>query len=223
MICPKCSITNAEGVKFCKGCGSLIQEPARKNLCPNGHPLDPAWGNVCPYCNPGASADSGKSVKREPTIREDNPPKPPDFQARRKTKTETDDSQKRKKTVIASVSGEEQKLPPGSKNRLVGFLITFSMDPSGQFFEIREGRHIIGKGNDADISIPGDNMMSSRHAVLLYRRGKFLFHDELSTNGSFINGEEAVGDVELNNYDMLKTGNTDFRFIMVNPVNEESL
>lgn len=214
MICPKCKTSNAEGVKFCKGCGSLIQEPVRKNVCPNGHPLDPAWGNVCPYCNPD------KSVGREPTSGEINPPKHPP----QRPPTKIDPvSPPRPPTIIAPIPGEEQKLPPGSKNRLVGFLVTFSIDPSGQFFEIREGRHVIGKGNDADISIPSDNMLSSRHAVLLYRRGKFLFHDELSTNGSFINGEEAAGDVELNNYDMLKMGNTEFRFVMANPVNEESL
>jgi pSer/pThr/pTyr-binding forkhead associated (FHA) protein len=76
---------------------------------------------------------------------------------------------------------------------------------------------MIGTGNKADIIIPENTMMSSEHAILLYRRGKFLFRDNLSTNGSFINGEEIMGDVELANYDNLNMGNTEFRLIMVDP------
>jgi len=104
----------------------------------------------------------------------------------------------------------------------VGFLITYSNDPSGEYFEIREGRHVIGAGVDTDITLKGDKNVSSEHSILLFRRGLFLIRDNLSTNGTFVNGEEIVGDVSLNNYDKIKMGDTQFTLIIIEPPNENT-
>jgi pSer/pThr/pTyr-binding forkhead associated (FHA) protein len=121
----------------------------------------------------------------------------------------------RRKTVIASTQNLGDKPPlQGQKNKLVAFLLTYSIDPMGQYYEVREGRHIIGGGERADIFIPNDSLMSSEHAILLYRRGRFFFQDNLSTNGSFINGQEAVGQIKLNNYDEITVGSTTLRLVM---------
>lgn len=58
--------------------------------------------------------------------------------------------------------------------------------------------------------------------MLLYRRGKFLFQDNLSTNGSFVNGEKAIGQIELKNYDEIKLGNTIFKLIDQEKKEEQS-
>ncbi|MBF0497841.1 MAG: FHA domain-containing protein, partial [Deltaproteobacteria bacterium] len=48
-------------------------------------------------------------------------------------------------------------------------------------------------------------------------RGKFLFRDNLSTNGSFVNGQDVDGDVELANFDEITTGQTILRLVKVEP------
>lgn len=229
--CPKCQTQNPDEAKFCKKCRAILGKvEVEKNRCPNGHILDPSWGGICPHCKPNAGAPP--SPQRPRTVAEGGSPinrgafpggisDPP----RRKTKVEGDgpvrpevnpDKRPRGKTQIMHMD-DEGKPVTADKRRLVGFLVSFSNRPEGFFFEIREGRHVIGSGADADIRISDDPMMSSQHAILLYRRGKFMFQDNLSTNGSFINGEEVNGNVELYNYDMISMGNTEFCLIMVDP------
>lgn len=231
---PKCNAPNPDSAKFCKKCGALIGKSGENKTCSKGHVLDPSWGGRCPQCESAARAVQPDGI-RPPTLLEDPPDAPPPLpppsqQPRRKTKVEGGpgpvptpgpDMKKlggsKRKTVVAPMHGGEVRPEPSALNRLVGFLVTYSDDPSGHFFDIREGRYVIGSGDRSDIHIPNDGMMSSEHAILLYRRGKFLFRDNLSTNGSFINEEEVIGDTELANYDAILLGNTEFRLIMVEP------
>jgi hypothetical protein len=101
--------------------------------------------------------------------------------------------------------------------RIVGMLLSFSRDPTGEIFPIREGRNTIGSGETkegdvCDILFPEDRKMSGFHAVILYRRGRCFISDQLSTNGTFVNDEE-VDKLELPNYARLILGKTQFTFI----------
>ncbi len=240
MECPKCKTANSANAKFCKSCGSIIGKSEKKR-CPHGHVLDPTWGGRCAICEsggdrPAPSPDGGPHKGK--TIREEGlPPFPPDMgksgQPIRKTKMEPgtmsepsptppdpnvprpDSGRRRKKTMVMSDYAQEgQNEGVSEARRLVGFLVTYSHKPAGEFFELREGRYVIGSGTRSDIYI-SDNMMSSEHAILLFRRGKFLFRDNLSTNGSFVNGEEVIGDIEVGNYDNINMGDTEFRLIKI--------
>jgi len=219
--CPKCKETNPDNANFCKSCRSPIPKSEDKIRCPNGHIMDPSW-TECPICQAANKADDGEISQYKKTAFESYPNSNRPEPAIRKTKLEgtieqpsnNKPNKKPRKTVVQSIN-EDENGSTAIQNRLVAFLVTFSIDSSGQFFPIREGRHTIGCGDNSDICIRDDNKMSSQHAVLLYRRGKFLFGDNLSTNGSFVNGAEVMDKIELNNYDTIKMGNTEFRFIMV--------
>ena len=95
--------------------------------------------------------------------------------------------------------------------KLVGWLVSFTIDPNGADFKLFEGRNSIGSDMGCDIHIPNDSAISSKHLTILYRMGHFKFKDELSTNGTFINDVfEEEGN--LKDGDMIRVGDTIFKF-----------
>jgi hypothetical protein len=105
-----------------------------------------------------------------------------------------------------STGGER---PNGRK--LVGWLVSFTLDPNGVDFKLYEGRNIIGKDQACDIVIGQDPAISGKHLTILYRMGYFKFKDEFSTNGTFINDVfEEEGN--LQDGDLIKIGETILKF-----------
>jgi pSer/pThr/pTyr-binding forkhead associated (FHA) protein len=99
---------------------------------------------------------------------------------------------------------------------LVGFLVTYSQSLNGDFFPLYEGKNIIGRDTSASICIQGDPNISDRHLSILYRPvdRKFKFKDELSSNGTFINGE-LTDEGELKNSDVIRIGATRILFMKI--------
>jgi hypothetical protein len=224
--CLKCQTPNPDGARFCKACRAPMSNTQEKKRCPNGHIMDPTW-KICPICQGAAgSAQKAKVMNRQKTlVQPENAALRVSGGPRRKTKVEghmpgavsTGEKKARRKTVVISREGSDENKDSAARPHIVGFLVTYSHEPSGAYFVIREGRHIIGAGKKTDITIKGDKNISSEHSILLFRRGLFLIRDNLSTNGTFLNGEEISGDVQLNNYDKIKMGDTEFTLMMVHP------
>lgn len=111
-----------------------------------------------------------------------------------------------------------QGAAPGNApvRKLVGFLVTYNRDPNGRAFNIYEGRNFIGRDPSCDICVPEDDQMSGRHLSILYRNvdNKFKFRDEQSSNGTFVN-KHLLDDGTLENYDIIRAGNTIFIFIAI--------
>jgi pSer/pThr/pTyr-binding forkhead associated (FHA) protein len=108
----------------------------------------------------------------------------------------------------------------------MGILITYTWRPEGQLFAIREGKNFIGAGNvssDAshrpcDILITNDPRLSSEHALILCRHGRYDIVDQESSNGTFLNSELVpLQGTDLPNYAEIKTGSTVWTFIKINP------
>ena len=116
-------------------------------------------------------------------------------------------------TIIAGV-GTSEKHKEGKK--LVGFLVSYSLNPLGEFFPVFEGRNYIGRDNSSNICIQGDSLISSKHFSILYRPidKKFKFKDEHSSNGTFIN-EKLLDEGELKNFDTILIGSTKLLFIAI--------
>lgn len=96
--------------------------------------------------------------------------------------------------------------------KLVGWLVTYSLDPMGVDFKLYEGRNIIGRNVECNISV-NDNMVSDRHAVILFRSGKYSITDSQSSHGTFVNDRDI--DLEpcyLQDGDMIRMGKTLFKF-----------
>lgn len=96
--------------------------------------------------------------------------------------------------------------------RLVGWLVTYSLDPLGIDYKIYEGKNYIGKNYDCSICV-NDPMVSGRHAIILFRANKFILKDNLSTNGTFVNNEDIEdAQYEIHDGDIIQVGQTYFKF-----------
>jgi len=115
--------------------------------------------------------------------------------------------------------GEDEGGMPGAPTtgyrttrKLVGWLVTYSLDPMGVDFKLYEGRNIIGRSMDCNITV-NDEMVSSEHAVLLYRANKYSITDRQSSHGTFVNGSDIdLEPMYLEDGDKIRVGKTEFLF-----------
>ncbi|MDC0117744.1 FHA domain-containing protein [Flavobacteriaceae bacterium] len=117
-------------------------------------------------------------------------------------------------TIGRPVTNEENsKSNSSQKRKLRGWLVSFDIEDFGVDFKLFEGRNSIGSKSSSDITIQ-DPQVSSLHGLILYKKNKFILTDELSTNGTFLNGEELIprNTYDLNDGDEIKTGDTTLLF-----------
>lgn len=96
--------------------------------------------------------------------------------------------------------------------KLVGWLVSYSLDALGVDFKLYEGRNIIGRDADCNISV-NDNMVSGKHAVLLFRAGKYSITDSQSSHGTFVNGRDIeLEPCYIQDGDEIRMGKTIFKF-----------
>ena len=81
-------------------------------------------------------------------------------------------------------------------------------------WRLYEGTNLIGRDAKNTIIISKDPTISSEHAVILYKKGKFKIKDKMTANGTFINGVELEVEeaFDLNDGDDLRLGNSIFKF-----------
>lgn len=108
--------------------------------------------------------------------------------------------------------------------RIAGVLVTYSWQPAGQLFPIREGKNYIGAGRVADeggidcqVQITTDPEMSGTHALILCRHGRYDLVDLNSSNGTFVDGQmvPTQAGVELADRAAIRTGATIWRFLRI--------
>lgn len=113
---------------------------------------------------------------------------------------------------VSTPNGERIQRVFREARKIVGWLVSYTLDPLGVDFKLYEGRNIIGRDMDCNITV-NDNMVSSKHAVLLFRAGKYSITDSQSSHGTFVNNT----DIDLDPYylqdgDIIKMGQTTFKF-----------
>jgi len=98
---------------------------------------------------------------------------------------------------------------PRAQRKLVGWLVSYTIDPLGIDFRLYEGKNMIGSAPGNEITVLGDKLVSSKHATVLFRNGKCRLKDEFSTNGTFLNGSDLDDEVlNLSDGDIIKVGST---------------
>lgn len=188
--------------------------------CANGHLYDPAiYGDKCPFC-PSPTGSTKVNT---------------DFQEGLGTKVLGGDDPKPTETigingndaaggatVIRHVGGTATGETGVSENRrLVGLLVSYSANPTGEVYKVYEGRTTIGRDRTCDIPFPNDSHMSAKHLLIQYVEAKGAFRaqefDKGSANGSYVNGQVYVlGDViDLKNNDVIVIGGTKFIFLAI--------
>jgi hypothetical protein len=80
----------------------------------------------------------------------------------------------------------------------------------GEHFDLFGGVSL-GRAADADIRLD-DRYASGIHARVFNRGGGYFVEDMNSTNGTLLNSRELHGEAELNPGDVIRIGDTEFRF-----------
>ena len=197
--------------------------------CANGHLYDPAiYGDKCPFC-PSPTGSTKVNT---------------DFQEGLGTKVLGGDEPKPTETI--GINGNDAAGDPqavihhggfanicfanrtangetgvSENRRLVGLLVSYSANPTGEVYKVYEGRTTIGRDRTCDIPFPNDSHMSAKHLLIQYVEAKGAFraqeYDQGSANGSYVNGQVYVlGDViDLKNNDVIVIGGTKFIFLTI--------
>lgn len=202
--------------------------------CPNGHYYQ---GDSCPYCRTGEQKGNATTLKTEVFIGiDDSQPTSVDSSqgdnfvgGQNKTMVAGQDTfvsgaQSPKVNYNRTVFGDEEvgapvsggqngpKKEPRYGRKLVGWLVTYSIDELGADYKLYEGRNIIGRDLDCNITV-NDNHMSGKHAVLLFRANKYSLTDSQSSHGTFVNDEDIELEPRyLRDGDIIRMGNTVFKF-----------
>ncbi len=113
--------------------------------------------------------------------------------------------------ILAPSSAGVQAARPGPRTgRLV---VVKSPDLSeGEDFELDSAQLTIGRGRQNDITIPTDEYASARHARFEPRQDGVWVQDLGSTNGTYLNGTRLDRPRRLTQGDIVRVGETDFRF-----------
>lgn len=198
-----------------------------EHRCPEcQNALDPSW-TQCPYCEAKKKAGDKTRVPSNAPVAAVGAP------GRRATRADTPASvapaaaaaapapSARGHTMVDSqpVGSPGAARAGGGGRRLTGVVTTFTWSRLGQLFEVRDGRNYVGSGDVSsennrrcDILVPEDHLLSSAHFLILCRGGKYIISDNLSTNGTWLNGEQIDTSVELPDNAVIKAGATVFKF-----------
>lgn len=165
-----------------------------ETVCPNGHPMDPSWTS-CPRCEAESRAQEPSSFSRAPSG--SNATRSGSSSMPSRSPTKSDSSYATDSSVTRydndAPTGSSSVRPPPSGRTIVGVLVSYSWDRHGELFVIYEGRNVVGKGSidseggrPCDVQMTCDETMSSEHAHIFYRGGRYQLFDNRSTNGTYL-------------------------------------
>jgi FHA domain len=83
---------------------------------------------------------------------------------------------------------------------------------AGDVFTLNAHPLTVGRSNNNDVSLDGDEYASGRHARFEPRRDGVWLEDIGSTNGTFVNGIRLTRERRLTPGDVVRIGETDLRF-----------
>lgn len=215
--CPNGHYYQGDHCPYCKSSGSSSNNPTMKTELYANQGETPTQANET-YVYPNSSGT--KTTIRESAL-EPNPNETFIDDVIRNTPQNKASLPSSSRTVFGDENEfESVSTPTGTKvqrvfresRKLVGWLVSYTIEPLGVDFKLYEGRNIIGRDIDCGITV-NDNMVSAKHAVLLFRAGKFSITDTQSSHGTFVNDT----DIELEPYylqdgDVIKMGQTIFKF-----------
>lgn len=207
-----------------------------EHRCPECHnALDPSWPQ-CPYCEAKRKAGDKTSRPASAGAAAASAAAPAPASTHRSTRLDTPVASTAAPTGSAAATAaparghtmvDSQPGGPagaaragGGGRKLTGVVTSFTWSRLGQLFEVRDGRNYVGSGDVSsennrrcDIHVPEDHLLSSAHFLILCQSGKYIISDNLSTNGTFLNGEQIdTRGIELPDNAVIKAGATVFVF-----------
>ena len=230
MICPRCNQHNNDDVKFCRKCGA----PMERRTCDNGHTIPDGLAE-CPYCPkktvaeppPTAEVQAGAAdegtVLVSPTELEKSGVKP------RSGPGPKPGGGRKGTVVVVPGRGDEPPAPASGveaggiarsgDSPLVGFIVSFSLDPNGVFWPLRYGRTRIGSAETNQVRLL-HAQVSGEHARILVHDNqgtpKIWCEDCGSSNGTQLNGAGVFNDrPDVHSGDVLQVGPVELKLLLL--------
>ena len=100
--------------------------------------------------------------------------------------------------------------PPIRSGRLV--VVKSPALREGEVYALDSAALTVGRGGQNDVSITADEFASARHARFEPRRDGVWLQDRGSTNGTYLNGARLERPRRLTPGDVVRVGETDFRY-----------
>ncbi len=211
--CPKCHGQSPDTAPSCQHCGTVLDqgvisraggppvgrtttivEPQRSDTL-DLRPTPPSAPPPSALPVPDPSSTPGKGGGRRGHTVYMPPPAEPSSQA----------------------AGAPAAGPSAAARKVVAILVTYSWKPDGQVFPVREGRNLIGRGDECDIRIPEDPMLSQVNSHITFRQN-FVLGDMVSMSGTDLNGSPVEEQFRpLENHATIRTGSTHWHFVIVDP------
>ncbi|MBQ2746009.1 MAG: FHA domain-containing protein [Lachnospiraceae bacterium] len=157
------------------------------NRCKNGHMYSARkYGDTCPYCN--TEMDRGAMTNTAARYFVDDPDKT---------------------MPLMDVS-------TGGVDPVTGWLVCIEGPQYGKDFKIKAGKNFMGRADNMQIQILGDNAISRvNHAAIIYdhkNRSTFLMPGD-SQGLVYLNNEAVYAPTELHQYSLIELGRSKFIFI----------
>ena len=182
--------------------------------CVNGHQFDTEKFNECPYCPKTSLLNDASSLnKTEPNIMHKTV-------VGNKTASSSQGAINQTIITTGNKAGVQQGTKifglsnPAQERKLVGFLVSYDLDERGTSFPLFEGKNLVGSDRGCDVVIENVPAISGKHLTILYRQKLFLFKDEFSTNGTYLDGE-MLSEGQLDKECIITIGGVRLYFIMV--------
>lgn len=171
--------------------------------CANNHYYDLDKYDQCPFC-----ASVLDTVKEEKTIAYDVKDyyerKPEDNQL---TLGYSENVSADSKTI--RVSFLHQKVNP-----VAGWIVCVNGLLKGKFYTFYSGKNFIGRSRAMDVAIINDESIETeKHCCITYDPKGIKFFITAVNGAVQVNGEAVTGSVQIHNNDLIKLGQTEFRFV----------
>ena len=125
-------------------------------------------------------------------------------------------TQEKQETGIVNEEDVEKLITYGDVAPVCGWIVCVKGPRMGKDYKIRDGKNFIGRADDMDIQILGDNQISRRnHAVIVFdkkNKGTVLLPGD--SNGiAYLNNKASYTPADLKPYDVIEMGESEFLFV----------
>ncbi|MCH5258650.1 MAG: FHA domain-containing protein [Lachnospiraceae bacterium] len=110
----------------------------------------------------------------------------------------------------------EEALFLQEENPVCGWIVCVAGARKGKDYKVIAGKNFVGRADDMNIQILGDNKISRRnHCVIVYdtKQGKTVLLPGDSNGIVYLNEEAVYVPTELHQYDVIEMGESQFLFI----------
>lgn len=208
MRCMLCGTANREDANRCKKCGSDLSRESK--------PFSTGRSTPAPTI---LVANASQSPKREIGTKTEyiGSGTSADIAGSRESADEAADDQRPQRTrIIPPDDATAIAAQVTSKPKLVGFLVSFTWNPSGDVFRIFEGKNSFGSSKAVDSPILSDRTMSAEHFAVMVRAGRVKIKDSTTTNATMVDGVEIWGDsADVTHGSRIKAGETEFVLTLI--------